>query len=1109
LVASATELRATVVPAVQGLFRTALAAPLDALLTSHREIRRRIEDRRAAHREYERAAKDFQLMQKRGEAAAKKHTHMPGLSSAHEGAVPPVASGEHGSHAILDAAAPSIEPDSAADPAASSAVATPASPARPSGGVGGGSGSGGSGMTVAQMLQAAAASASADSARSAALAQSKAVARLASAQEILSVLTATLSDELKAIRGREGVVCAHLLAGVSTSFSLGTRAFATAFCTGDLSACIERMQKLENDVDDVSVEGTLAPGTDSTLSIVDALNPVLQSMDQFSAIMVGDAFQPSGAPALSTAAPVLQSIPAASGTASLSSVLPPPIRWWDMGSAARAEARKEMVSRREKRRIRAEKHICRAIALPDRLASALQANKQCFHCNASAHVLCSPAFMSYLAQYLSLADVYAMAKSTKCLWTLMTQTPIDSQSIISACITHSGIRTNHLAKFVSDDLAPDSADQRNHADRLGAFEKAAPARLRFWLRALGLDGQQLAPWSFAYSAAVARHSETNAGGDHKGPFTPPCPAKASTNEEVLALARLAVAESAIKYLDDEDLQEKARWATMIEQDVLRTYVPGLSFGESPAVLRARSLLSQDSSHEETSNVGHENNRHRGREVGEASRDRSSVAAHRARAKSAPCFGSDEWENCLSSAVGAGIRREYHAGMDDELDLDNRLQIFTMESFLGHSEKSVHNSANGGMVGLPTTKRNRTRAASEGCVSTDDSPLIPLVHASKSAGRNQDDSHTVSHADVDDWTRGRRADLYALLMAVAAAEPSMRYSQGLCTIARFVLELVIAAGCAGSDPSSFDHDMGQISATHAGNIAAMPSGISRAWVSHGELPAAVTMAFNIVEAMLHIGDTSYKSPGEMKPFDVAGPGLGSMFSPDVTTVRLRMYQLERLLARVVPRTQCHLAVEGVLPTTYATSWFVTLFANFSAFDPLSVAHLWDSFLVDGWSPIFEASLHVVDMLRHRLHPHTPMEAALRALNAPRAFYEPARTHYHPFGIRKHLSRSATADKDTPADALALLQADFLGSLQDASSAAERSRFRAAGASDGRRFHLRSLRTGNGPARSISIEHLGIRRGLMRLSHNVVNGTRHLLKDSMRLTAPGADARTLTK
>jgi hypothetical protein len=90
----------------------------------------------------------------------------------------------------------------------------------------------------------------------------------------------------------------------------------------------------------------------------------------------------------------------------------------------------------------------------------------------------------------------------------------------------------------------------------------------------------------------------------------------------------------------------------------------------------------------------------------------------------------------------------------------------------------------------------------------------------------------------------------------------------------------------------------------------------------------------------------------------GP-LRRQYVPGMPMLRLRMWQLERLLSVHLPRFSSHLTTLGILPTTFASEWFLTLFAQ-GDWPTAWVARVWDEFLLHGIVAIFATALAVCSL-----------------------------------------------------------------------------------------------------------------------------------------------------
>jgi hypothetical protein len=221
---------------------------------------------------------------------------------------------------------------------------------------------------------------------------------------------------------------------------------------------------------------------------------------------------------------------------------------------------------------------------------------------------------------------------------------------------------------------------------------------------------------------------------------------------------------------------------------------------------------------------------------------------------------------------------------------------------------------------------------------------------------------------------RRSALTAVLLCVAASEPSLRYTQGLHALARLLLCVVgegeaggggAGGGCGGGCGAGFHTSAG--GAGPPGPLALPPP-----------LLAVARGATDLLRGLLRGGGDS-----------AAAPRLLALFLPDTRALRLRLYQVDRLLLRRLPALHAHLAAAGAAPSSYASPWLLTLFAGFTALDLPSVLRLWDAAVAGGgWAPILSACVAVVEACAPLLE-GAPLEQCLPVLRAPRLYYAAAR------------------------------------------------------------------------------------------------------------------------
>jgi len=79
-------------------------------------------------------------------------------------------------------------------------------------------------------------------------------------------------------------------------------------------------------------------------------------------------------------------------------------------------------------------------------------------------------------------------------------------------------------------------------------------------------------------------------------------------------------------------------------------------------------------------------------------------------------------------------------------------------------------------------------------------------------------------------------------------------------------------------------------------------------------------------------------------------LRELYLPSMVGCRRALFTHEELLRKLRPRLAAHLEQENVLPTMYATHWFVTLFS--AQFPAGFAARAWDRFLAEGWKPVYQ-------------------------------------------------------------------------------------------------------------------------------------------------------------
>ena len=529
-----------------------------------------------------------------------------------------------------------------------------------------------------------------------------------------------------------------------------------------------------------------------------------------------------------------------------------------------------------------------------------------------------------------------------------------------------------------------AADAREHVAVLGASREAR-TRLRMWLRLLGGGGAALVRWASVSSRTAIFHDAT----------------------ELASALAIAAAEGAmggkgaralrddVRGSPDEDddgsgsgsgMSSGARWMELIEQDVARSYTSpfgsagvlarGAERVEALRRRRALNALTQNNAVAAAALRAAARMRALPREnqILSATRSASAPAVFSRKRGSAgardgpsaagstlrivSCViqtGAEEW-------VVPSLRRLRRASAFPDVQVDAARRVADAVSEDG-----------GGVLGTASAS-----SSSGGAMVTDDGGIVSSSCDGVSGRQQQDECHALA---------SRTRALRAVLLAVAASEPQVRYVQGMHAVARFLLE-VAAAGGAELPPS----DNVLLTGTPLDGIAR--SDVAAALVATNWMRVLLS-ATNVGDitgggevAGISVTVASVAAAGAASARGASFPAplqLRALFQPDMRSVRLRLYQLDRLLLRRAPELHAHLTEIGVRASSYAAPWLLTLFAGFTALDARSVARVWDvAFAGGGWAPLLASALAVTVTLAPLLV-NAPLEECLVVLAAPRVYY----------------------------------------------------------------------------------------------------------------------------
>ena len=85
-------------------------------------------------------------------------------------------------------------------------------------------------------------------------------------------------------------------------------------------------------------------------------------------------------------------------------------------------------------------------------------------------------------------------------------------------------------------------------------------------------------------------------------------------------------------------------------------------------------------------------------------------------------------------------------------------------------------------------------------------------------------------------------------------------------------------------------------------------------------------------------------------------LRELYRPGMVGARRALFVFDKLLKDAAPAIHAHIEKEGVIPDMYATHWLVTVFT--AQFPFAFVSRVWDTFLAEGWKPVFKAAIAIL-------------------------------------------------------------------------------------------------------------------------------------------------------
>ena len=220
--------------------------------------------------------------------------------------------------------------------------------------------------------------------------------------------------------------------------------------------------------------------------------------------------------------------------------------------------------------------------------------------------------------------------------------------------------------------------------------------------------------------------------------------------------------------------------------------------------------------------------------------------------------------------------------------------------------------------------------------------------------------------------------------------------------------------------------------------------------------------------------------------VARLGLLDMYAPGMRRLQLCFFQLERLLLWHAPQLHGHLHALQIVPELYATSWFVTLFTDFSLLPKRAVDELWDQIVArDGapqqqWGLVFAVLLWLLDALAPAVAGE-PFDVTLATLCR---FRRTSRTSLPAAAVRKILALAAARGRRPSRWASSSSFSPRSGSAAAPPTRARERAGRIAFDEEDRRARARrGADDAPGPAGAVSAQALGIAPGRVKRARGI--------------------------
>lgn len=158
------------------------------------------------------------------------------------------------------------------------------------------------------------------------------------------------------------------------------------------------------------------------------------------------------------------------------------------------------------------------------------------------------------------------------------------------------------------------------------------------------------------------------------------------------------------------------------------------------------------------------------------------------------------------------------------------------------------------------------------------------------------------------------------------------------------------------PSTVDHNsttiqQGHVTARENSSMGISADGITKVVLLEDDSTERLQAEYDVFQMMLSLLDKDVSL------------GLSGLWQAGVPKMKLKVYQLDRVLKWTLPRMHSHFKEIHLTPEILVAQWFITLF-SYTVPLPLTL-RLWDYIFLTGWAGMYRVALALLKCLESNL------------------------------------------------------------------------------------------------------------------------------------------------